>query len=391
MKHIHPFPARMAPDIALSRLESLPPKSIVLDPMCGSGMVLSQSARVGLRSMGYDLDPLARLISRVGSTRVRESAVWECFDELKAYCLKNQKYQARLNWIDSDQETLDFIDYWFAPEQERQLRRIAKFLHAENPDFRSNVKNILVVALSRLIISKEPKASLARDTAHSRPHKTIETNDFDIHEHYENSIKHVLSALNSKEIKTNSTAYLGDARRLSRINDSTVDAIITSPPYLNAIDYMRGHKFSLIWFGYNLSYLRAIRSSAIGAETAVSSGNGREFDELMSTLKLKNINARTSSLLSRYYNDLRVQLGESKRVLKPRKKALYVIGNSSIRGEHIKNSEVLKFAAHKVGFKITDESIREIPNNKRYLPMSVGKENSLSQRMRTEHIIEMAA
>jgi tRNA G10 N-methylase Trm11 len=36
LKPIHPFPARMAPEIALAATAKLPTGSIVLDPMSGS-------------------------------------------------------------------------------------------------------------------------------------------------------------------------------------------------------------------------------------------------------------------------------------------------------------------------------------------------------------------
>src|SRR3546814_13429090 len=52
---------------------------------------------------------------------------------------------------------------------------------------------------------------------------------------------------------------LGDARDLA-LDARSVDAIVTSPPYLNAIDYMRGHRMSLVWLGYRLDELRTIRS-----------------------------------------------------------------------------------------------------------------------------------
>jgi len=96
-------------------------------------------------------------------------------------------------------------------------------------------------------------------------------------------------------------------------------------------------------------------------------------------------------MLNRYYIDLRSQLAECRRVLRPNRPALFVIGNSSIKGDHIKNSEFLKFAAEKVGFRQQSERIREIPDNRRYLPVSVAKQNALSSRMRTEHIIEFTA
>jgi len=390
MKHIHPFPARMAPDIALDRLNSLSRKALVLDPMCGSGMVLSQASRAGMCSIGCDLDPLARLISRTGSTRVRESAVWGYFDELKRYCKRYDQATAQLDWIDKDRETHEFVKYWFGPKQEKQLRRISKFFLKTNSDFSSNPRNVVATSLSRLIITKEPKASFARDTAHSRPHRTIDKNDFDIYENLEKSIRHVLSALASSEIKENSKTYLADARRLRLIKTSSIDAIITSPPYLNAIDYMRGHKFSLIWFGYNIGALRKLRSIAIGSETALKSGEHKEFSDVLHIMGLRELDSKTRSMLHRYYFDLKNQLSESRRVLKKGKHAFFVIGNSSLKGDYIENSEVLKHAARKVGFSVTQESTREIPDNRRYLPVNVARSNTLSGRMRTEHVIELS-
>jgi hypothetical protein len=62
---VHPFPARMAADIALRRLRRLSPNSLVLDPMAGSGTVLRTASDVGHRGVGFDLDPLAVLMARV--------------------------------------------------------------------------------------------------------------------------------------------------------------------------------------------------------------------------------------------------------------------------------------------------------------------------------------
>ena len=50
--------------------------------------------------------------------------------------------------------------------------------------------------------------------------------------------------------------------------DNSIDLIITSPPYAsNAIDYMRAHKFSLVWLGHSVTTLSKIRRKYIGGET----------------------------------------------------------------------------------------------------------------------------
>ncbi len=390
MRYIHPFPARMAPEIALKKIRSLNGGQVILDPMSGSGMVLSQAVRNGCSAIGFDLDPLARLVSRVCSTKIDNKKAIVALDKLLLACQDDYQNSRNktLHWIDNNAETKAFIDFWYAPLQINQLRLLSYYLVA-NPIIRNaSINNVLKIALSRLIISKDPKASLARDTAHSRPHRTIKTNDFNIFNELPKSLRHVLSALNSEEIKKNSKTYLGDARKMRRIEDDSIDAIITSPPYLNAIDYMRGHRLSLVWFGYSIEKLRSIRKKSIGSEAALQKRNKKSFEKLFARLGLGNLDSKNKNMLLRYYKDLRMQMKESFRVLKPGCSATYVIGNSTIKGNYVQNSELLKSAGKKAGFEIITEAVREIPDNRRYMPISVKEGNSLAKRMRTEHVIE---
>src|SRR6218665_3599771 len=75
IRTIHPFPARMAPELALKSLKRLVPGSVVLDPMSGSGTVIRQAAELGLRPIGFDMDPLAVLMSRVWTKFVDDELI----------------------------------------------------------------------------------------------------------------------------------------------------------------------------------------------------------------------------------------------------------------------------------------------------------------------------
>lgn len=75
IRSIHPFPARMAPEIALEKLRELPVVGVVLDPMAGSGTVLRQATRLGHCAIGFDTDPLAVLMTRVWTTPVADALV----------------------------------------------------------------------------------------------------------------------------------------------------------------------------------------------------------------------------------------------------------------------------------------------------------------------------
>ena len=66
---IHPFPARMAPELAGRSLVTVPDGGLVLDPMCGSGTVARAAVEKGLRCVGTDVDPLAVLMHGHGLLR----------------------------------------------------------------------------------------------------------------------------------------------------------------------------------------------------------------------------------------------------------------------------------------------------------------------------------
>src|SRR4051812_5190866 len=74
---IHPFPARMAPGIALEALGDSKRPLRVLDPMAGSGTVLAVARANGHRAFGVDLDPLAVLLAGVWTRTVDPDAVNE--------------------------------------------------------------------------------------------------------------------------------------------------------------------------------------------------------------------------------------------------------------------------------------------------------------------------
>lgn len=386
MIHIHPFPARMAPEIALRGLENLPTEALVLDPMSGSGMVIGTASRLGLNSIGYDLDPLACLVSRTNGTPVNPDKARQFCDSLIEVCTKLQPHDISLPWVDLDADCIRYINFWFAKKQQIQLRALSYALVA-HPFTRDKVYlDLLKVALSRLIITKEPKASLARDTAHSRPHKTIQKNSFDLFEALPNSVEHVLSALKPHSILKKARTYQGDARKMGRIGSCSVDCIVTSPPYLNAIDYMRGHRLSLIWLGYSISKLRRIRTRSVGAETMDDRKDCAELIPFFSSLH-ESIDRRKKFMLQRYYKDLIALTKEACRVLKFQSTATYVIGDSKIKNRDIKNSELLILAASQSGLRVIDRYERDIPENRRYMPVKQSQGSTLSNRMRSEHVI----
>ena len=125
--------------------------------MCGSGTVLRVAAESGHRCIGFDLDPLAVLMSRVWTTFVNIEEVRTASADLVSEARNLQETNAPLPWIDACSETRAFIDRWFEPQQRGPLRCLA-FLLAPRV---GPVADVLRLALSRTIITKERGASIA--------------------------------------------------------------------------------------------------------------------------------------------------------------------------------------------------------------------------------------
>ena len=71
---VHKFPAKFFPELPrylISKYSKL--GDVVLDPMCGSGTTLLESILQNRHAIGVDIDPIAKMISRVKTTPIETS------------------------------------------------------------------------------------------------------------------------------------------------------------------------------------------------------------------------------------------------------------------------------------------------------------------------------
>lgn len=384
--YLHPFPARMAPNIALEAVEQFEPGSVVVDPMVGSGTVAMTAVATGHRFIGFDLDPLATLIAQVSTNHLNQDKVLRLSQLVLAQARKSSIMPADLPWVQDGDETDRFMGFWFADRQRNALAGIALELDRLERSEASLELCALKLALSRIIVTKESKASLARDTSHSRPHRVATTSDYDVCRGFEQSVLQLLQRHAKLKISGESTIVRGDARRLHSLEDSSCDAIVSSPPYLNAIDYLRGHKLSLVWLGYTIPQIRELRSTSVGAERATVESTKAVEDVISAFGELDGLATRQKAMISRYALDLQRVSAEAARILKPGGTALYVMGNSCLKNVYINNASALAEAAKMSSLKLISRTEREIPAGSRYLPMPSDK-NALAARMRKEIIL----
>jgi hypothetical protein len=93
-------------------------------------------------------------------------------------------------------------------------------------------------------------------------------------------------------------------------------------------------------------------------------------------------------MVERYALDVFQVLTELHRVIKPRGKAVLVVGNSCLTGVFVENALTVKAAAEQAGFRLKSQDERPLPPARRYLPPPDARETSdLQKRMRTESVL----
>lgn len=236
---VHPFPARMAPGIVAETLTKAKRRVRVLDPMSGSGTVLALARSENHKAFGVDIDPLAVLIGRVWTTPIAQDRARRKAE----FVLSRAKRQIRSIRLaqaypaDSTEATRRFVRYWFNAISRKQLAALSKTIARVRDE---TLRDVLWCAFSRLIISKQSGASMALDLAHSRPHRSLAKvcqRPFDF---FLKEAEFVIRNCIARNSVAGPSVQLqqGDARKLP-MKAGSIDLVITSPPYLNAIDYMR--------------------------------------------------------------------------------------------------------------------------------------------------------
>jgi len=180
----------------------------------------------------------------------------------------------------------------------------------------------------------------------------------------------------------------GDARALP-INSGSIDLVLTSPPYLNAIDYMRCSKFSLVWMGYTIPELRRLRRASVGTEVGRRGHPDDDICSVVAKLHLRpTLRTADRLMLEQYIDDMRTIISEVARVLAPGGKAVYVVGENTIRGTFINTSLIIRHFAKAAALFLVRSRTRDLPPNRRYLPPPKGDGAvGLNARIRREVVL----
>lgn len=386
----HSFPARFPPELPRLFVDRLTVNGdVILDPMAGSCTTLIEAAIMGRKAVGFDIDPLSLLIGLAKGSIFSAQDLKSTGSRLltKAYNKfesSSTKLKEELNRR-FDDETKDFLDYWFS--RRTQLELLAILLEIENLA-RSSVKNILLMLFSSIIITKSGGVTLAQDLAHTRPHKVETKKSRSAFPEFSSKLLRLVTE-GCEELDHEMILSEGDARSLA-LPSRSVDLVVTSPPYANnAIDYMRAHKFSLVWFGYPISKLKEVRRNYIGSEGQPAPSVEILPDFVVQVIdELNKIHQHKARSLTRYFLEMRDAMREMHRVLKPERATILVVASSVLAGIDVQTHLCLAEIGKTIGFEIVGIGQRKIHRDKRMMPFShKSSQSGIENRMHQEYVL----
>lgn len=400
---LHPFAARFPYGLAGYFINALTePGDAVLDPMCGSGVTLLEGWLAGRSMVGVDLDPLARRQSAARTAALDSHAVMTAGSAVLQRATELHSGDshpadplgfARGSMGDA---TREFLDYWFFPETQQELAALVVAIRVV-PD--PTLRNLLEVIFSSTIVTKSGGVSRARDLAHTRPHRVADKRPRSALRQFEGLLNRAAAAYAAVEpaVVGDTAIVAGDSRRLP-LRSNSVDLIVTSPPYANALDYMRAHKFSLAWLGDSIPRLSGLRGHYIGSDR--QRGNSRDENTLPASVlsvvtALGERDPAKSRVLNRYFGDMRAAIGEMERVVRPGGSVIIVVGPSVIRDTLVPTHQCLADIAVHVGLDVIGVAPRNLDRDRRMMPArnmprSVAEHTGIERRMHTEYVIGAA-
>jgi tRNA G10 N-methylase Trm11 len=365
---LHKYPAKFIPQLPewALRFSGIEAGARVLDPFCGSGTTLIEAGLKGSRALGRDISPLAITIS-AAKTSLLECGVREALSSVRAISLDAQTRSEALQRVleaNVGKHCLGVHATWSNWFRARELSELLALRDAITESADTVLRPLLFAVLSAIVKSA---SYLNEDQIKVRfEHGKVLAN---VHEAFskasEKAIKNQVDlSAKYRNAKASFDVHVGCAGELD-LQNSTIDCVVTSPPYVNAVDYTMNQKYNSFVLGIvDPADFKSHCRDYIGmTERAVRSHDLREMkltgdaqvDSYIEKLWAAgdSVSRNRAYILHNYFDGMLRNFKEVQRVLVPGGSACYVVGTSNrIRHLSLPTDELLLRLALAAGLQL---------------------------------------
>ncbi len=336
---------------------------IVLDPFGGKGTTAVEAIKLNRRFYYNDLNPFAvditkAILQAIKSCNLERAAIEQIINSDKKTCVcsprtcieneyegkEEEKVMANCpEYIFNDLKDLGIdkdVVFWYHIDTLIELISLFKQMLRENSDSDGcMIRKFAFVSILKQMCSQRGHFTYVTDNC--RPKKLVYYNAisayFSILERINLSSLDLIkqfSTINETgdltSLIADSVIQSGDARRLSYVNDNSIDFVLTSPPYLCAQDYVKTMRLTNLFFPDKIFGERA--PNEIGSRSK------------------RHSNAEV--VVTNFYSDMDKVFSEIERVLKPEKYFCLIIGQGKgkITESYDTIDDLTKLVINKYGF-----------------------------------------
>ncbi|WP_292159872.1 DNA methyltransferase [Mesorhizobium sp.] len=365
------YPAKFHPPVVRALIERYSKRGdVCLDPFNGSGTLQVEAMTLGRNSVGFDIDPLAVFVSEaktrvhdVEKLAVRSDEILSAIKKLRELNPKNDQHL--LNDI-PDQAFNDIvlreglsvpqipkIKHWFRNICILQLARIKKVI--DGLAFDSHQKGFFLLCFASIIRNSSnadptPVSGL-EVTAHMR-RLEAEGRKIDVLSLFEKAVRTNLLGAKAFSVAAHQGTWANsevrDARRAA-FPPVSVDVVITSPPYHNAVDYYRRHQLEMFWLGLanSAKERQDLLPGYIGRHNVPQALKFEQTPALPTVAGhwervMRDVKPRRADDFLHYFWSMSAVFGQLNTLLPKGGKAVFVVGNSQFQGEQIPTTDIFQ-------------------------------------------------
>jgi DNA modification methylase len=372
------------PRLILNEIASPSPQEVnVLDPFMGSGTTALEANLRLFNAYGLEVDPYARLI---GSASVQRFSKCDLVKLLRFETDLEARFKKNRSLKSLTPDILN-IDHWFSKKNIDDLIRLKRVI-IEFLETSPKFSNFLYAAYADIIraVSYAERQSL-KPYVSSRFKKQPAEVLPSFKKCFKKYLEGAQAVAQLQHYGIGEINWIdGDATRFNL--DGQIDVAITSPPYINAMDYVRCIKLESSWVGTGSSDIFSnVRSSQVGE---AARGTKRTISpQVLAVIssdfeKIQQLDKLRSRTLAAYFEDMKDNLSCVFKSLKTNGKYHIIVGDSVVRGVYVATHRHIGMIAESIGFEWSGYFKYQIKDHRTSLPR-----NGRGGKIELEHVITL--
>jgi len=389
---LHPYPARMIPQIAHKLIEKYSRRGdIVLDPFCGSGTVLLESMILGRHSIGVDLNPLAILLAKAKSTPVEPHTLRRQYNDLMRKVSQDIDDRRANKLIIPRPDLNENLEFWFKSYVIDDLallrRRLFEIQEARVRDF-----FLACFSLTARMVSNTRGKEFKLYRIPGDELRRFNPNVFKVfRKNLEDGIRRMESTFTELPSEVWAKVILQDTRLLTL--DRKVDLVVTSPPYGDSrttVAYGQFSRYPALWGGLAENWHPEVTKRTIMKIDQLSLGGSGKIVDIpdSTTLRetLEKIGRRSKDRehdTALFFHDIKKAFERIFHAMNNGAHFCIVIGNRTVSRVRVPTDQILVEIGNTCDFKHLTTFYRRIPTKR--MPWENAPENITGEKGETIH------